>query len=102
MLIHPRNISFPMLVAILDNDPKMDFGRDTHAVTYKLKETRFRIRNSTGLLTAIRALHDRSGVIDLSYRPLKQSELDEIAARKKAEEDREAAQSGSVPGEPVV
>jgi hypothetical protein len=91
-----------MLVAILDNDPNIDFGHDTHAITYKSKETRFRVRNSTGLLTAIRALHDRSGVIDLSYRPLKQSELDEITARKEAEEDREATKSGSVLGEPVV
>jgi hypothetical protein len=57
-------------------------------VFYRQDICRHRIRDSNELRGAISALHDITGIIPLTYRSLKQSELDAIAAE---EAEREKA-----------
>jgi hypothetical protein len=85
MLTYSSNLSYTMLKRTMHSSTKISYSRHQHALYYRKDIFLMRIQDSDSLRQAIRALHDRSGIINLVYLSRPQTELDELAARKQAE-----------------
>jgi hypothetical protein len=93
----------------MHSSTNISYNRHLHAIYYRKDIFLMRIQDSDSLQQAIRALHDRSGIINLVYRSRPQTELDELevkrqakldelAARKQAELDKQAEDQAQVNG----
>jgi hypothetical protein len=98
MLTYLRCISYTMLRTTMHWSTKISYDRDRHALYYRKDIFLMRIQDSDSLRQAIRALHDRSGIINLVYRNKPQTELDELAAREQAELEKQSEGQGQVNG----
>jgi hypothetical protein len=96
MLTYSSNLSYTMLKRTMHPSTNISYNRHQNALYYRKDVFLMRIHDSDSLRQAIRALDDRSGIINLVYRSRPQTELDELAARKQAELEKQSEEQAQV------